>query len=205
MVLHPLGASARRSRPHCQAQPPPNVPGTTAVRAPRMPTQGWADGRPDAPTHALLRPQWSEDVCAAHLTQRDGYQATTQGQLKEQLYQEIIHYFDKGKVRKKKKCDRSPVFLFGHLPSVINAFSAHDVCGTRSWLQIVYRKVSCMLLPLGLLSRNLKKRKKSVILSQMLLKAKAKNASVSQLSERTEPVWGPEPGCLGALRADAFL
>lgn len=35
----------------------------------------------------------------AHLTQRDGYQATTQGQLKEQLYQEIIHYFDKGKVR----------------------------------------------------------------------------------------------------------
>lgn len=38
-------------------------------------------------------------MCAAHLTQRDGYQATTQGQLKEQLYQEIIHYFDKGKVR----------------------------------------------------------------------------------------------------------
>lgn len=49
-------------------------------------------------THAFLSPQWSEDVCAAHLTQRDGYQATTQGQLKEQLYQEIIHYFDKGKV-----------------------------------------------------------------------------------------------------------
>lgn len=38
-------------------------------------------------------------MCAGHLTQRDGYQATTQGQLKEQLYQEIIHYFDKGKVR----------------------------------------------------------------------------------------------------------
>uniref|UniRef100_A0A8C0R446 Dedicator of cytokinesis 1 n=1 Tax=Canis lupus dingo TaxID=286419 RepID=A0A8C0R446_CANLU len=46
--------------------------------------------------HAKLL-KWSEDVCAAHLTQRDGYQATTQGQLKEQLYQEIIHYFDKGK------------------------------------------------------------------------------------------------------------
>lgn len=48
---------------------------------------------------SLFLPQWSEDVCAAHLTQRDGFQATTQGQLKEQLYQEIIHYFDKGKVR----------------------------------------------------------------------------------------------------------
>uniref|UniRef100_A0ABI7X690 Dedicator of cytokinesis 1 n=1 Tax=Felis catus TaxID=9685 RepID=A0ABI7X690_FELCA len=47
--------------------------------------------------HAKLL-KWSEDVCAAHLTQRDGYQATTQGQLKEQLYQEIIHYFDKGKM-----------------------------------------------------------------------------------------------------------
>ncbi|MEJ1273710.1 hypothetical protein NN561_004581 [Cricetulus griseus] len=47
--------------------------------------------------HAKLL-KWSEDVCAAHLTQRDGFQATTQGQLKEQLYQEIIHYFDKGKM-----------------------------------------------------------------------------------------------------------
>uniref|UniRef100_A0A665WM75 Dedicator of cytokinesis 1 n=1 Tax=Echeneis naucrates TaxID=173247 RepID=A0A665WM75_ECHNA len=33
-----------------------------------------------------------------HLTQRDGYQATTQGQLKDQLYQQIINYFDKGKM-----------------------------------------------------------------------------------------------------------
>lgn len=49
-------------------------------------------------------------MCAAHLTQRDGYQATTQGQLKEQLYQEIIHYFDKGKVKKIR--DRCPVVLF---------------------------------------------------------------------------------------------
>uniref|UniRef100_A0A7N8WL44 Dedicator of cytokinesis 1 n=1 Tax=Mastacembelus armatus TaxID=205130 RepID=A0A7N8WL44_9TELE len=40
----------------------------------------------------LLKP------CAAHLTQRDGYQATTQGQLKDQLYQQIINYFDKGKM-----------------------------------------------------------------------------------------------------------
>ncbi|KAL6045071.1 hypothetical protein STEG23_033695, partial [Scotinomys teguina] len=47
--------------------------------------------------HAKLL-KWSEDVCAAHLSQRDGFQATTQGQLKEQLYQEIIHYFDKGKM-----------------------------------------------------------------------------------------------------------
>ena len=43
--------------------------------------------------------QWSDEQCAAHLTQRDGYQATTQGQLKDQLYQQIINYFDKGKVR----------------------------------------------------------------------------------------------------------
>uniref|UniRef100_A0AAR2J1Z3 Dedicator of cytokinesis 1 n=1 Tax=Pygocentrus nattereri TaxID=42514 RepID=A0AAR2J1Z3_PYGNA len=47
--------------------------------------------------HAKLL-KWSEEACAAHLTQRDGYQATTQGQLKDQLYQEIINYFDKGKV-----------------------------------------------------------------------------------------------------------
>lgn len=47
--------------------------------------------------------QWSEEACAAHLTQRDGYQAATQGQLKDQLYQEIIHYFDKGKVKREEK------------------------------------------------------------------------------------------------------
>uniref|UniRef100_A0AAR2JGN1 Dedicator of cytokinesis 1 n=1 Tax=Pygocentrus nattereri TaxID=42514 RepID=A0AAR2JGN1_PYGNA len=47
--------------------------------------------------HAKLL-KWSEEACAAHLTQRDGYQATTQGQLKDQLYQEIINYFDKGKM-----------------------------------------------------------------------------------------------------------
>ncbi|XP_041426843.1 dedicator of cytokinesis protein 1 isoform X2 [Xenopus laevis] len=47
--------------------------------------------------HAKLL-KWSEEACAAHLTQRDGYQATTQGQLKDQLYQEIILYFDKGKM-----------------------------------------------------------------------------------------------------------
>uniref|UniRef100_A0A672RBK9 Dedicator of cytokinesis 1 n=1 Tax=Sinocyclocheilus grahami TaxID=75366 RepID=A0A672RBK9_SINGR len=44
--------------------------------------------------HAKLL-KWSEEACAAHLTQRDGYQATTQCQLKDQLYQEIINYFDK--------------------------------------------------------------------------------------------------------------
>uniref|UniRef100_A0A8C1NSL8 Dedicator of cytokinesis 1 n=1 Tax=Cyprinus carpio TaxID=7962 RepID=A0A8C1NSL8_CYPCA len=47
--------------------------------------------------HAKLL-KWSEEACAAHLTQRDGYQATTQCQLKDQLYQEIIKYFDKGKM-----------------------------------------------------------------------------------------------------------
>uniref|UniRef100_A0A668AXF8 Dedicator of cytokinesis 1 n=1 Tax=Myripristis murdjan TaxID=586833 RepID=A0A668AXF8_9TELE len=47
--------------------------------------------------HAKLL-KWSEEACAAHLTQRDGYQATTQGQLKDQLYQQIINYFDKGKL-----------------------------------------------------------------------------------------------------------
>ncbi|XP_066549905.1 dedicator of cytokinesis protein 1 isoform X2 [Amia ocellicauda] len=47
--------------------------------------------------HAKLL-KWSEDACAAHLTQRDGYHASTQGQLKDQLYQEIINYFDKGKM-----------------------------------------------------------------------------------------------------------
>uniref|UniRef100_A0A8C7L8D2 Dedicator of cytokinesis 1 n=1 Tax=Oncorhynchus kisutch TaxID=8019 RepID=A0A8C7L8D2_ONCKI len=47
--------------------------------------------------HAKLL-KWSEEPCAAHLTQRDGYQASTQGQLKDQLYQEIINFFDKGKM-----------------------------------------------------------------------------------------------------------
>uniref|UniRef100_A0A669F6W1 Dedicator of cytokinesis 1 n=1 Tax=Oreochromis niloticus TaxID=8128 RepID=A0A669F6W1_ORENI len=49
--------------------------------------------------HAKLL-KWSDEAFAAHLTQRDGYQATTQGQLKDHLYQEIINYFDKGKVRR---------------------------------------------------------------------------------------------------------
>ncbi|CAL8262887.1 unnamed protein product [Arctogadus glacialis] len=47
--------------------------------------------------HAKLL-KWSEEACAAHLTQRDGYHASTQGQLKDQLYQQIINYFDKGKM-----------------------------------------------------------------------------------------------------------
>uniref|UniRef100_A0A8C5IA94 Dedicator of cytokinesis 1 n=1 Tax=Gouania willdenowi TaxID=441366 RepID=A0A8C5IA94_GOUWI len=48
--------------------------------------------------HAKLL-KWSDEPCAAHLNQRDGYQAATQVQLKDQLYQQIINYFDKGKVR----------------------------------------------------------------------------------------------------------
>uniref|UniRef100_A0A3Q2DTW0 Dedicator of cytokinesis 1 n=2 Tax=Cyprinodon variegatus TaxID=28743 RepID=A0A3Q2DTW0_CYPVA len=47
--------------------------------------------------HAKLL-KWSDEPCAAHLTQREGYHATTQGQLKDQLYQDIIKYFDKGKM-----------------------------------------------------------------------------------------------------------
>uniref|UniRef100_A0A8D3CC05 Dedicator of cytokinesis 1 n=1 Tax=Scophthalmus maximus TaxID=52904 RepID=A0A8D3CC05_SCOMX len=47
--------------------------------------------------HAKLL-KWSDEPCAAHLTQRDGYHAATQGQLKDQLYQQIINYFDKGKM-----------------------------------------------------------------------------------------------------------
>lgn len=83
---------------------------------------------PGASTHALLSPQWSEDVCAAHLTQRDGYQATTQGQLKEQLYQEIIHYFDKGKV-KTVLC--LPLCVTS-LRQGQSALSARDVRGPRT-------------------------------------------------------------------------
>lgn len=47
--------------------------------------------------HAKLL-KWSDEPCAAHLTQRDGCQGNTQGQLKAQLYQQIINYFDKGKM-----------------------------------------------------------------------------------------------------------
>uniref|UniRef100_A0A8C5NH96 Dedicator of cytokinesis 1 n=1 Tax=Gouania willdenowi TaxID=441366 RepID=A0A8C5NH96_GOUWI len=47
--------------------------------------------------HAKLL-KWSDEPCAAHLNQRDGYQAATQVQLKDQLYQQIINYFDKGKM-----------------------------------------------------------------------------------------------------------
>ncbi|TWW81996.1 Dedicator of cytokinesis protein 1 180 kDa protein downstream of CRK [Takifugu flavidus] len=47
--------------------------------------------------HARLL-KWSDDPCAAHLTQRDDYHAATQRQLKDQLYQQIINYFDKGKM-----------------------------------------------------------------------------------------------------------
>lgn len=37
-----------------------------------------------------------------HLLQRDSYYVYTQQELKEKLYQEIISYFDKGKVSKKE-------------------------------------------------------------------------------------------------------
>lgn len=110
--------------------------------------------------HSLFLSQWSEDVCAAHLTQRDGFQATTQGQLKEQLYQEIIHYFDKGKVRHTLSLDLLPV-----LPTALEAqFLIHDVCRTRIVLHIVYRSIVCMFLQLVLMRNLFIYIKKSIVL-----------------------------------------
>uniref|UniRef100_A0A8C6JEL3 Uncharacterized protein n=1 Tax=Melopsittacus undulatus TaxID=13146 RepID=A0A8C6JEL3_MELUD len=47
--------------------------------------------------HAELL-QWSEEPCVAHLLQRDSYCVYSQQELKEKLYQEIISFFDRGKV-----------------------------------------------------------------------------------------------------------
>uniref|UniRef100_A0A8D0UWE5 Dedicator of cytokinesis 5 n=1 Tax=Sus scrofa TaxID=9823 RepID=A0A8D0UWE5_PIG len=45
--------------------------------------------------------QWSDKPCVPHLLQRDSYYVYTQQELKEKLYQEIISYFDKGKMWEK--------------------------------------------------------------------------------------------------------
>ncbi|XP_057641703.1 dedicator of cytokinesis protein 5 isoform X2 [Chionomys nivalis] len=50
--------------------------------------------------HAELL-QWSDKPCVPHLLQRDSYYVYTQQELKERLYQEIISYFDKGKMWEK--------------------------------------------------------------------------------------------------------
>ncbi|XP_075412609.1 dedicator of cytokinesis protein 5 [Tenrec ecaudatus] len=50
--------------------------------------------------HAELL-QWSDKPCVPHLLQRDSYYVYTQQELKEKLYQEIIVYFDKGKMWEK--------------------------------------------------------------------------------------------------------
>ncbi|KAM7141237.1 dedicator of cytokinesis protein 5 isoform 1-T1 [Molossus nigricans] len=50
--------------------------------------------------HAELL-QWSDKPCVPHLLQRDSYCVYTQQELKEKLYQEIISYFDKGKMWEK--------------------------------------------------------------------------------------------------------
>ncbi|XP_060011672.1 dedicator of cytokinesis protein 5-like isoform X3 [Lagenorhynchus albirostris] len=50
--------------------------------------------------HAELL-QWSDKPCVPHLLQRDTYYVYTQQELKEKLYQEIISYFDKGKMWEK--------------------------------------------------------------------------------------------------------
>lgn len=42
--------------------------------------------------------QWSEKPCVPHLLQRDTYYVYSQQELKEKLYQEIISFFDRGKV-----------------------------------------------------------------------------------------------------------
>uniref|UniRef100_A0A803YG23 Dedicator of cytokinesis 5 n=1 Tax=Meleagris gallopavo TaxID=9103 RepID=A0A803YG23_MELGA len=47
--------------------------------------------------HAELL-QWSEKPCVPHLLQRDSYYVYSQQELKEKLYQEIISFFDRGKV-----------------------------------------------------------------------------------------------------------
>ncbi|XP_023592526.1 dedicator of cytokinesis protein 5 [Trichechus manatus latirostris] len=50
--------------------------------------------------HAELL-QWSDKPCVPHLLQRDSYYVYTQQELKEKLYQEIIAYFDRGKMWEK--------------------------------------------------------------------------------------------------------
>eukprot|EP00074_Homo_sapiens_P080478 XP_011542963.1 dedicator of cytokinesis protein 5 isoform X1 [Homo sapiens] len=50
--------------------------------------------------HAELL-QWSDKPCVPHLLQKDSYYVYTQQELKEKLYQEIISYFDKGKMWEK--------------------------------------------------------------------------------------------------------
>ncbi|NXT68228.1 DOCK5 protein, partial [Chaetops frenatus] len=50
--------------------------------------------------HAELL-QWSEKPCVPHLLQRDTYYVYSQQELKEKLYQEIISFFDRGKMWEK--------------------------------------------------------------------------------------------------------
>uniref|UniRef100_A0A8U7P426 Dedicator of cytokinesis 5 n=1 Tax=Corvus moneduloides TaxID=1196302 RepID=A0A8U7P426_CORMO len=50
--------------------------------------------------HAELL-QWSEEPCVPHLLQRDTYYVYSQQELKEKLYQEIISFFDRGKMWEK--------------------------------------------------------------------------------------------------------
>ncbi|XP_062366746.1 dedicator of cytokinesis protein 5 isoform X3 [Cinclus cinclus] len=50
--------------------------------------------------HAELL-QWSEKPCVPHLLQRDTYCVYSQQELKEKLYQEIISFFDRGKMWEK--------------------------------------------------------------------------------------------------------
>ncbi|XP_059551933.1 dedicator of cytokinesis protein 5 isoform X1 [Myotis daubentonii] len=77
--------------------------------------------------HAELL-QWSDKPCVPHLLQRDSYYVYTQQELKEKLYQEIISYFDKGKMWEKAirlskelaETYESKVFDYEGLGSLLN-------------------------------------------------------------------------------------
>uniref|UniRef100_A0A8B9FPW1 Dedicator of cytokinesis 5 n=1 Tax=Amazona collaria TaxID=241587 RepID=A0A8B9FPW1_9PSIT len=73
--------------------------------------------------HAELL-QWSEEPCVAHLLQRDSYCVYSQQELKEKLYQEIISFFDRGKV------SVSAVFLH---------FTGESLLWECSWLKLKKR------------------------------------------------------------------
>ncbi|KAB0392592.1 hypothetical protein E2I00_017734, partial [Balaenoptera physalus] len=60
-----------------------------------------SDGKVPYSRGTLLSKNWSDRPCVPHLLQRDTYYVYTQQELKEKLYQEIISYFDKGKMWEK--------------------------------------------------------------------------------------------------------
>lgn len=133
------------------------------------PSRGWMCSLLHS-VHTLLLSQWSEDICAAHLTQRDGYQATTQGQLKEQLYQEIIHYFDKGKVGKTSPLGVLRLSL-RQLHAALQTHVADEPwCAQRQRVVTRCLGVPCALCSLALVSGNHFSRKISSAFADVLWK-----------------------------------